>query len=680
MYFIYLVLTCGLVIVNLAGLSAACSSVLPAPASRRVLALVSITLVFFNLEHIQGLGRLDWLWPITTSVSAWLLWQRKNRLKIHEFWRGEWIFLAGFCYGLIWRFCFPDINALSEHLTDLYFISNYYSGDTLPPNDRWLAGNLFNFYYAFQHYAAALFGRIFNLNIGLSMNLSWAIMMALMISLVWEILSYTLKQRWLKCLILLCFLVGGNGISPLIPWLIKAQGNTIQKTEDVAVQRLWASTRFSGYYDKYINTSFGQMLFGNPAEQDFNQHQELPFETLAYLTYLGDFHPPLGGFLLLLWMLALLMGIEKDSIIQSHPATGPPQIKPSREQVTFFAIGLTPALVLVTNSWVFPMQCLVLLSWLLYRYRSGSLLWGWLFAGAVFGFAGIYPFLGYFANSALDTPIRLVTEGNHTPPEVFIAMHWPSLLWIILGLSQWRKHAWCAWFAFTIGIILVFSELFFVDDPIGGKYDRFNTTLKWWSWLWPATLVGLLPLVLANCGRYGRLLIIASLLPLFIYGLDLARYLLYAPKAQIGNMAGDGWLRENEADRTMLSYLSNAPDGVVLESASKGAYSISGAFTLFAQKTAVIGWPNHVSQWHGRPDFIKQRTEQVRSFFRSEMTDPLEFLAQFPVQYIIWRDDDEKNQPRVRIDIDRQINQKYQWHSFSRNGVKETGIWVRVNE
>ena len=169
MYLIYLFLTISLILVNLAGLTVLVSRYFPAQASARLLGLVVLTLAIFALEHLHGLGKLAWLWPLSTALSVFAIYRYKNR----QFWLGELVFIGGFAYGLLWRFGFPNIDASTEHITDLYFISNFMGGQTLPAQDRWLAGGLFDFYYAFQHYDAALLGRIFNLEVGLAMNLAW---------------------------------------------------------------------------------------------------------------------------------------------------------------------------------------------------------------------------------------------------------------------------------------------------------------------------------------------------------------------------------------------------------------------------------------------------------------------------------------------------------------------------
>ena len=535
MQLIYLVLTYVLIVLNFAGITVATERLTLSPACRRVFVIVIISLTLFNLEHIQGLGKLNWLWPLTTIASVRVIYRHHNRHGKSRFWRGELIFWGGLCYALIWRFCFPNIDSGSEHLTDLYFISNYYSGETLPPNDRWLSGSRFDFYYAFQHYCAALLGRIFNLDIGLTMNVSWTILIGLIASLVWDASSQVIKHRWLKGLILGCVLTGGNGLSSFMPWLIQHDESAQTAVHDIAIERIWASTRFSGLYDQYVNTDFGRKLVESSSQPDPGKRLELPFETIAYLTYLGDYHPPLGGLLIALWTLALIMRLEYKPIVFSPSKQHLSLLKRTPEWPAYFALGLTPALTLVTNTWVFPLQCVLLGSWMMYRQLFRRIAWFWMIAGLLAGAFSIYPFLTHFATHSLDTPISKLSVENHTPLLLFLTMHWPTLIWLIGGLLLWRTNRWCAWLSFTLALLLTMTELIVVDDPLIGKYQRFNTTLKWWSWLWPVTVTGILTLLIAKSTRFIKLFLIITIFPLFIYSMDLIRYLIYAPKPQSAN-------------------------------------------------------------------------------------------------------------------------------------------------
>jgi Uncharacterized membrane protein (DUF2298) len=669
-YLIYLLLTIALILVNLAGLTAWVSRYLPAQASARMLGLFVLALVIFAFEHLHGLGKINWLWPLSTGLALWSLSTRRDR----PFWNGELVFMLGFVYGCAWRFAFPNIDAGSEHLTDLYFISNFMGGQTLPAPDRWLAGGFFDCYYAFQHYGAALLARLFNLEVGLAMNLAWALLLALMVGLAWEISGYFVSRRSFRVLLLVALISGGNGLSPLMPFMIK--DNVIDM--NTVVRRVWASTRFAGAYDENVNTPLGRAIAGDPKEPGFAEQPELPLETIAYYSVLGDYHPPLGGFIIALWTLALsaFLGMRKMADTAQASDFAFPSARHA-DSLAYFALGLTPALVLVTNAWVFPLQCLLLSSWLLFRHWKADINWPALAIGGVVGFGLIYPFLSYFAPNSLATPIHLVPDGHHSPMPLLLAMHWPLLLWLGVGLAVARHSPWAGWLTLTLAVIFGLSEFIFVDDPMSGKYERFNTLLKWWSWLWPTALIGLGSVCIGSGGRAAKTLVILSLSALLVYTLDVGRYWYYVDKPQFGQMAGNGWLKQNTTLHELLTYLKNAPEGLVMESIEQGAYSSSTALALFANKPLVLGWPDHLAQWRGNPEYIANRATEIRSFYKGELADPLSFLGKFPVQTIIWTLEDEQRIPSVRQKLQAQISRDYHWRAFHQNGAEAVGIWER---
>ncbi|MEQ1635129.1 MAG: DUF2298 domain-containing protein [Methylococcales bacterium] len=674
MYLIYLFLTIGLLLVNLAGLTAWVSRYLPAQASARVLGLVGLTLMLFAFEHLQGLGKLNWLWPLTTGLAVWSLKNRSDR----QFWIGELVFTLGFFYGFAWRFAFPNIDAGSEHLTDLYFISNFMGGETLPAKDRWLAGDVFDCYYAFQHYAAALMARLFNLEVGLAMNLAWAVTIALLVSLGWEISGYFVKRIALRVLLIVALMLGGNGLSPLMPFMIKGKVTDAASLQDHVVSRIWSTTRFAGMYEERVNTPLGTAIAGDPQKPGFKEHLELPLETVAYYSVLGDYHPPLGGFVIALWTLALsaFLGLRKAPETPQKSAAIPP-FQVSADALAFFAMGLTPALVIVTNAWVFPLQCVLLLSWLVLRYWKADVRWQALIIGGGAGFALSYPFLSYFAPSSLETPIRWVVEQDHSPLRYFIALHWPLLVWLGAGLMIARHSAWAGWLALTLLVIFCASELIYVDDPLSGKYQRFNTTLKWWSWLWPTALIGLGSVALGTGGRLVKAIMVLSLSALLVYTVNIGHYWRYTNKPQFGQIAGNGWLKQDKTLRELLLYLKNAPEGIVMESIEQGAYSSSSALALFAGKPLLLGWPDHLAQWRGSPAYISNRAAEIRAFYKGELAEPLSFLEKFPVQTIIWTVADQQRSPAVREKLQAQIGRDYHWRAFDQNGAQAVGIWER---
>lgn len=669
MYLIYLFLTLALIVVNLAGMTAAISRWLPIHASARLLAVFTLCLLMFALEHIHGLGKLIWVWPLSTLAALWCI----NRYHTRDFWIGELIFAVGVGYGLLWRYAFPNIDAGSEHLTDLYFIANFFDGPTLPASDHWLAGGVFDFYYALQHYAAALLGRVFNLPVGLSMNLAWAILMGFMVSLGWEIAGNFVKSHALKALLVGALVIGGNGLSPLVPWMIDSGDNPPD-----AVMRVWANTRFHGAYDQNVNTTFGRIIAdGDPSQSGFETHLELPLETIAYYSVLGDYHPPLGGFVIALWTLALsaFLGMRRTAEITPSANFTERWLQP--ERLAFFGLAMTPALILAGNAWVFPLQCLLLASWLLLRHLKSNLDWPALLAGGLLSMALIYPFFSYFGPSSLKTPILPVAAGLHSPLKLLLAMHWPLLIWLGGAALLLKKSPWTAAVAFTVLVTFLLSELVFVDDPMSGKYERFNTTLKWWSWLWPVSVIGLGSAVIGLGDKVSRTLGLITLAGLLSYGLDLGRYWWTQDKPQKGQLAGDGWLKQNSASKDMLAYLRQSPPGNVLESIEQGAYSNATALSLFAGKPLVLGWPDHESQWRGAPAFISHRADEIRRFYHGEIPDPLELLNKYQVQTVVWTLDDDQRHPNLWARLNEQLASRYHWRSFSLSGGHAVGLWER---
>lgn len=666
MYLIYLFLTICLIVVNLAGLTAVVGRWLPAQASARLLGVLTLTLGLFAVEHLHGFGKLHWLWPLSTAAALWSIYRYHHR----RFWNGELIFVVGFGYGLLWRYAFPNIDAGTEHLTDLFFISNYFDGPTLPAADRWLAGSLFDCYYAFQHYAAALLGRVFNLPIGMAMNLSWSLLIGFMVSLGWEIAGNFVSHKALKAVLVAALVIGGNGLSPLMPWMIDRGDN-----EPDAVVRVWANTRFLGAYDEKVNTALGRAVAGDPSQPGFSEQIELPLETIAYYSVLGDYHPPLGGFVIALWTLALtaFLGMRRATDARPVDAVGIDSLW--ADPLAFLAIGLTPALILITNAWVLPLQAVLLVSWLVARYLKADIHWPALLVGGMAGLVLIYPFLSYFALNALSTPIRWVAEGFHSPVSFLLAMHWPLLILLGCGFLLARKSPWAASVAFTVLVVFCLSEAVFVDDPMGGKYERFNTTLKWWSWLWPVAVIGLGSAAVGLGGRISQGLTLLTMLALLTYGIDLGRFWLTLDKPQKGQLAGDGWLKQDPTSKDMLAYLSNAPQGYVLESIEQGAYSSSTALALFANKPLVLGWPDHEGQWRAGAAFIGNRATEIRSFYKGQLANPLEFLNKYDVQTVVWTLADDQRAPNVRATLQNQIGQDYYWRAFTQSS--EAGMWER---
>lgn len=671
MSLIYDLLSCALLLLNLAGLTALATRILPYPAIARAGSVLLLCLCFFFVEHFEGLGHLNWLWPITSAGAAALLYQQRHRLRAEKFWQSEIVLLLAFGYALMWRWLFPDIYPSSERVTDLFFIGNYYAGETLPPLNHWDPATRFDFYYAFQHYAASLMGRILGLDPGRCYQLGFALLMGLSVSLAWDFVARFLPARALRALVIATLLIGGTGASPLIHALYQPALGA-DSSYDINMG-LWSSARFIGGFDQKVSSAFLV-----PTPHGPQPSLDLPAETFGYQYYVGDYHPPLGGFFLLMLAIALIGLLESPHKTQEKTLRG--------EALCQALLALTVPATLATNTWTLPPQILLVVSWVLWRYLTRRPLhWGALIAGGLGGALLLYPFLTGFTAKTLVTPIKLVTQQQHTPLLNFLALHWPLLTLFLLGAGQGVRNRegrrFFILFSLAFAVVLLLAEFIYIDDPTGGHFDRSNTTMKWWGWVWTGLPLTLGTFLLASPQRWRRRVTIVVLLLVNVYAIDMGRYLLLADKGSAGHLAGDQTYVRDSVMRDMFRYLKQAPDGIVLENIYRDAFTDSGVYALFAVKPVLLGWPSHLVTWTGGNSRIWLLKAQIQSFYAGQMSNPLNWLAGQNVRYIIWTGEDDLEQPAESWGaINKAISDQYQWVDFlGIDNTRHTGLWVRVS-
>ncbi|WP_176216915.1 DUF2298 domain-containing protein [Andreprevotia lacus] len=657
---IYLALTVAILFVNSAGLAQLFQRWFGDRHIARIVGIFAICTPLFFIEHMVGLGKLGWLWPITTLAAAALL---RSKLLDLSFWKAELPFIIPFVWALAWRFAYPDIDAATEHLTDLYFVSNYAAGDTLPPPDLWLPGFKFNIYYSFLPYCAALLGRWLGVGAGMAMNLSDVFIFGLLGSLAWSVASRFVANRWFKIIIVVAVIAGGTGLSPVLPKLFP--GNP--------VAQMWGNTRFAGMFDQDIQTEFGQHLFPKLTPETAPvpgfEPRDLPLETLSYYLYLGDFHPPLGSFALVFLTLALFARLERredEARLDERPL--------------IFAIGASTVLPLALNVWVLPVQGLLVLGWLLYRWRGKhALQWPWLIAGGASVMVLIYPYFSEYVPNVLSTPIVLTDALDRTPLRQGLGYWWPVLWLFVLTIAQGPKQRLAWWSAWFVALIWLLAEFVTIDDPMGGRYQRFNTVLKWWSWLYPVAMLWLLSLNLMSRQLWVRCMALVPALAVSLYLIPQAYHWKSTPRIHAGRLQGDGWLRDDEGNRAILNWLRGSPRGLVLEGFDRGSYSPQTGFALHANQPSVLGWPDHINLWRNNPSFVGQRADALRALYQGQLPDAREWLKTQNVRYMVWSSFDIARAPQALPQLQTQLAPDYVWIPLYGTLPGQYGIFKRVN-
>jgi uncharacterized membrane protein len=637
-------------LVNLLGLSVAALRLTRCYALARVASPALLIAPLFLLEHFIGLGSLAWVWPLTTGLSAWLIW--KNAATVRENWRVEAFFLAGFGWALIWRFAFPDLDASSEKLTDLGFINNYLAGARLPPVDRWFPPYAFDVYYGLQYYASALAGRIFGLQAGLAYHLSFCALVGMASAAAGETARLLCGgHRW-RLLPWAAFLLAGTGASPLLPLL--RHGPALSDG-----MRFIGATAIPGK----LNTPAGRWLL-SAAGVERKPQLDLPAETFGYLTYLGDLHPPMGGFLLLALSALALALIERGEGVPAAQA----------------ALCATAPLSLAVDAWNFPLQCALVAAWAGYRlWNRTAPDWRACAVGVAAPLICLWPFLQGFAWHSLDynTAFRLVLPGEHTPPLLGFVVLYPLLGVLAARLLARDGGRFPLWLAGLCALLLVVSELFFVDDVYSGPYNRFNTTLKWWPWISTLALLVVGSLNLASKSRICRAITVVALGLPTLFAADLVNHFILVPKPHAGRLTGDAWITSDPTRRAILEYLRREPPSIVLQRPALGSFTESPALTMFANQTSFLGWPAHERLWRGGLTEVDIREEQVRKFYRGELDGAADWLVQNRVGYVLWLDA-EKELPAGSFEkVQAQIGGAYYWREYRREGGTHAGVWSR---
>src|ERR1022692_4493455 len=198
--------------------------------------ILAVTAVY-AIECHHGLGRsLGWLGLLSTvlsvavaagSIFTWAPGRLGARTAaLLREWRAEFaprrlvgcfgVCAAVFLYAMSWRFIYPNIDGSSEKIADFSFICSYYTGGTIPVPDAWFYPYFSTQYYSFQHYAAALMGRVLLLEPGSAYNIAYCLLIALGGTAFAGAVCLVARKAWVRVLIITGFVVGGTGMTGIV--------------------------------------------------------------------------------------------------------------------------------------------------------------------------------------------------------------------------------------------------------------------------------------------------------------------------------------------------------------------------------------------------------------------------------------------------------------------------------
>ena len=563
---------------------------------------------------------------------------------------------AVFLYAFSWRFMYPNIDGSSEKIADFSYICSYYTGATIPVPDVWFYPYLSTQYYSFQHYGAALMGRVLLLPPGSAYNIGYCLLIALAGTAFAGSVFMAARKAWVRALVIAGFVVGGTGMTLIVhltdngvtPW------TSMRYIGSAQMDKAPVGTWLKAYNHKFTIVD----------PEGRSHMMELPGEIFSYVVFLGDYHAPLSGY--------YLMGVCAMAML----------LWPRTRQLRYPVIaGCTLTWTLLANTWVLPLQGIAVAAWLAANWRDWRRLVPAVATGAALVWLAAWVYLAAFTASAsgYNVGLRMVPMNEHTPPILFVLFMLPTIALILLGIASGSPHGRRLGFLWLF--FLLFSEFFFVKDEYTGLYERFNTTLKWWPWVSAGTLMTLGPFVLEQARRrWVRVVgILFCLYPCF-YVCDLWGSMWNGPKDSVGQIEGHHYLTKDEFPRLMLGRLKVERPGVVVERPEKeGGFTNSSIIPLFAGQQMWLGWWGHELLWRGNREDVRRRHDRLTLFYDGGIPDAGKWLAAQGVDYVLWYRPGDT--PALWEKVNQSLGSDYIWCdilTYQDEDGRRVGFWKRT--
>lgn len=607
-------------------------------------------------------------WNARAQLAAWLRGDGMRAILIHD---ALWTF--GFLFFAWQRSLGPEIFGAEKYM-DFAFFNSLMRADAMPPQDPWMSGEIFNYYY-YGYLVVADLARLSALPTNIAYNLCVVTTGGLAFSQV-AAAVWGLTRK-------LPFAVIGGAMSALI-------GNL-----DGFLQ-WWEKGTFIGF-DYWRSSRIVEVILGDPGKE--KTINEFPYFTTIH----GDLHPHFIVLPITVTLLALLVDPERRNV------GGKPRLA---DLWLFGAIAFLFASCIAISTWELPVGAMMLLL-LLQRDLPLRPLVSWGRLGVVGLVVAILaasylfylPFYLHFAPPQGGVGMRLATTslvqvfivfGAFLTPVAFFLAHevgskatindeqlqaLGAIGLLIIGVAWLAGNAAlpvlivlggcalvCAYITddveqrsamlVVLGAVaaLVACELVYIRDPYGEKLYRMNTVFKLYFQAWillclaaPWCLAQLLdrrrtvtPARQLATGVFAALFVASCAYPIGIT----ATRITYRPVPR--TLDGTEYLeREHPDDFAAIDWLRKniAGQPVILE-ATGNPYSYYARFSSNVGLPTVMGWANHEGLWRDHDARVNSRRIDVQRIYGAATLDEAKpLLDTYGVVYIAVGDLERQDAP-----------------------------------
>jgi hypothetical protein len=563
-----------------------------------IVALISC-LNFF--EHFVALPNLGWLLPLTLGGMIW------SFARPGYSWDGlrfpSVLFVATFTFMLVLKCACPDIPNYTEGAADLTRILNYSLGEKVPATDSWMPPYDSGGYYSFQHYGASVLKRLFSVDIGTALNLSFALLLALLCQMGAAVAFALTGKKWISVLTVIILAAGSSGSAPVLLSM--------------------------GYPDYALSTALNSSWDGTDKRNPFawicahdESHPDLTLVAPTYTMYCSEFHANLGA--TFLTMAVVLASIEAYRL--------------GRSNWPWICLLVLPMVIILTSAWYFLIGTVLCIGGLALNLIAGRRPQDWKIVGLVscVGLTFTWPsFVSLSANPFTQSFLWNNWHDDHTPLWMFLLQWWPVFIpWVILCCTWGKLDLMGRWFHFIVPVIFLAIEF-------GSLTDRGFTVQKMWGDLYGIGLITLLPLVFVQRGGFFRFLTVIFAV-VFLYSLEGWVKLVYydgLDAKSFGDLTGANGIVQDPQRKRVLQVLSSLHGATVLPGKSYWAYNLAPLEVSLSGNRCFVAYTFQEEQY-GHGGEINERSRLNNTFYDGTMTDPIPFLRSNDIAAIVvWPED-----------------------------------------
>ena len=156
--------------------------------------------------------------------------------------------------------------------------------------------------------------------------------------------------------------------------------------------------------------------------------------------------------------------------------------------------------------------------------------------------------------------------------------------------------------------------------------------------------------------------------------------MIRTPKPDLGNIRGDGWIRSDPAENSILELLAHEPPAIVLQRLEGAAYTPSPGLVIFSGQTPLLGWPAHEMLWRGGRAEVEERSSRIKLFYLGEMGNSAAWLRDHAVDHVLWLKSERELPEGTWAKIDGQLRGAFASQCHRAAGDAQVGVWSRRKE